>query len=196
MGTELPDLYKRSLRSRLLAERRALDPEEVDRASREIAARILALPEIADARAIALYQAMGNEISMEPLWRELVARGRQVLFPIVRPGTRVLAFSPARNPEDLSTGAFGIREPPAEWQIPLDQVEIFVVPALGFAPSGRRLGRGGGYYDATLAAAPQALRIGPCLESQLLDELPIEPHDEGVDVVVTPRRTLRTRRHG
>ena len=186
------DDEKAALRRRLLEARRALEPTVLHRASEALATRIAALPAVREARTVALYQALRNEIEMQPLWRMLAAAGKQVLFPRVRAGTRVLAFAPVDDPGELSVGSLGIREPPPERDAPLSTIDVFVVPALGFDRQGLRLGRGGGYYDATLAARPEAFRIGPCLE--ILDRVPGEEHDQPVDLVITPAETIRTPR--
>ncbi len=190
-----PRSAKQPLRQQLLAWRRGLSPDVLHEASRAIAGGIGALPEVRAARVVALYQALRNEIEMEPLWRELVLAGKQVLFPRIHPGTRQLAFALVDDPAELEVGALGVRQPPASRDVPLGSIDLIVVPALAFDAEGRRLGRGGGYYDATLAAHPAALRVGPCLEAALLDEVPAEVHDEAVDVVVTEARVLRPSRH-
>src|SRR5690606_31990191 len=118
---------KIALRRALVAERRALDPAVVAEASERIAARVVALPEIEGARTVALYQALRNEIGMEPLWRALEAMGKRVLFPRVRPHTRVLGFAPVDDPAELVVGALGVREPPREKEVEPTAVDVFVV---------------------------------------------------------------------
>ena len=51
-----------------------------------------------------------------------------------------------------------------------------------------RLGQGGGHYDRWLAHHPDTIRIGMAWDGQLVDELPVEPHDVPLDAVVTPTR--------
>jgi len=69
-------------------------------------------------------------------------------------------------------------------------IQLVLVPGLAFDPSFNRLGRGGGYYDRCIAAlrrapAPPKI-IGLCLEQQVLNEIPVEAHDQKVDALVTP----------
>lgn len=187
-------LHKDPLRKRLLERRRSLDPSLVHEASSAIAGRIASLPEVREARTVALYQALRNEIETTALWEALRPGGRRILFPRIVAGTRVLAFAPVDDPAELVVGALGVSQPPAGSDVPLEEIDVFVVPALAFDTGGRRLGRGGGYYDATLSAAPGAFRIGPCLDEQLLDRIPAEAHDQPVDVVITPEREVRSRR--
>lgn len=179
---------KDQLRRRLLEERRALDPVQLEADSERIATRIAALPEMERVETVALYRALRGEVRTAPLWEILRRRGIRVVFPRAVPGSRVLCFAPVDDPADLVPGALGVHEPQGD-PIDLQSIDLFVVPGLGFDAKGRRLGRGGGYYDATLAAHPPAVRVAPCLRT--LQAVPAESHDEGVDVVVTPEQVLR-----
>ena len=179
---------KPPLRARLIAERRAVPAEELAAGSAAIVRRILELPEIASARVVTLYQPLKGELAVEPLWRALEARGVACLFPRVITRSRVLAFGTA---DVLRPGVLGIHEPAPGTERDLRDIDVFVVPGVAFDETGGRMGHGAGYYDATLAAAPRAFRIGACLDRFLLPELPRESHDQPIDLLVTPTRTLR-----
>ena len=65
-------------------------------------------------------------------------------------------------------------------------LDAILVPGVAFTRDGRRLGRGGGYYDRLLARCPaHVVRIGVCFECQILDALPLEAHDQRVHIVIT-----------
>jgi 5-formyltetrahydrofolate cyclo-ligase len=117
--------------------------------------------------------------------------GVRVLFPRSVPGDRRLRFA-ACAPGELVPGPLGAREPPSGApDVAPDEIDCVLVPGLGFSLDGHRLGRGGGHYDATLAAMPRATRIGVAFEAQLMPTLPREPHDASLDALVTEARTLR-----
>lgn len=87
---------------------------------------------------------------------------------------------------ELSTGAFGIREPadnlPA---VPIEAIDAFICPGLAFDPHGGRLGRGRGFYDRMLAQArADALKVGACYESQYVKDTHAEAHDVHMDHVI------------
>ncbi len=72
--------------------------------------------------------------------------------------------------------------------MPLPSIDLIAVPGVAFDASGRRLGRGGGYYDATLAQLPAgAVRVGLAFEVQIVPSVPDEQHDATLDTVVTER---------
>jgi 5-formyltetrahydrofolate cyclo-ligase len=72
-------------------------------------------------------------------------------------------------------------------------VDVVLVPATALTPHGDRLGQGGGWYDRFLADVdPGCTKIGVCFDAQLVEELPTEPHDVRLDVVVTELGAHRT----
>jgi 5-formyltetrahydrofolate cyclo-ligase len=97
----------------------------------------------------------------------------------------------ACEPAELVRGPLGAAEPPAgAAETPLQDVDAFVIPGVGFSEDGLRLGRGGGYYDVTLKLCPRAARVGVGYDLQVLPSLPRDPHDVPLDAIVTETRTL------
>jgi 5-formyltetrahydrofolate cyclo-ligase len=114
----------------------------------------------------------------------------RLVFPRSIPGERRLAFARAA-PGALVRGPLGALEPPpGAPEVALDEIECVLVPGVAFSEDGLRLGRGGGYYDATLKHMPRARRVGLAFDAQVLPALPREPHDVPLDAVVTETRTL------
>jgi len=185
---------KRTLRAALLATRSALEPEQVALASRQVCALVAARPAFANARRVALYSALAGEIDLSPLAEQLRARGDRAFYPrIERRDPPLLAFHQVDDAKSLLLSPWGIPTPPQDAPcIALEELELFVVPGLGFDRRGGRLGFGKGFYDATLALAARAPRIGVCHPFQLLDQVPLRPEDEPMDLVVTPALFLVT----
>ncbi len=91
----------------------------------------------------------------------------------------------------LVVGAFGIPEATGE-PIAAETIDVVLVPGLAFTPNGLRLGQGGGHFDRFLEhLPPEVVTIGVCFGEQIVDDLPIEPHDRPVDIVVTDRAAFR-----
>ena len=133
---------------------------------------------------VALYAPKSTEVDTATLDAELRARGLRVAYPRVVAGTRVLELAETAI-DMLAIGTYGIREPIGA-ALELAEVAAFVVPGIAFDRDGGRLGWGHGYYDATLAAArPGALRIGLAFDCQVVERIPRDAHDIGVDLVVT-----------
>jgi 5-formyltetrahydrofolate cyclo-ligase len=184
---------KRALRSDLIARRARLSPDERAARSRAIAERIEQLPAFRDAKVLAVYAALGTEVDPGEIARRAIARGVRVAFPRAL-GDRLLAFAVCA-PAELVRGPLGAAEPPPlAPAIDARALECLVMPGVGFSEDGLRLGRGGGYYDATLRTLPAVARVGLAFEVQLVPTLPREPHDAPMDAVVTEARVLSFRR--
>ncbi|HTJ44150.1 MAG TPA: 5-formyltetrahydrofolate cyclo-ligase [Kofleriaceae bacterium] len=136
---------------------------------------------------VALYAPVASEVDTRPIGLRALARHLRVAYPRVLAPHR-LAFALAA-PDELERGAFKIPEPRAD--APIVSPDAFIVPGIAFDRTGARIGWGHGYYDATLAAAPAALRCGVAFESQLVAYVPVDPTDAHVHVVITERAVHR-----
>jgi 5-formyltetrahydrofolate cyclo-ligase len=184
---------KGALRAAIVAARARLTPEERQARSLVIARRVEALDAVRAARTLAAYAALGAEVDPSPLVEVAAARGVRVVFPRVVPGDRRLSFASCA-PGELQRGALGAGEPPpGALDVPLDAIDAVILPGVAFTPDGHRLGRGGGYYDATLAAMPRALKVGLAFDLQIVPSLPFEAHDVRLDAIATELRLLLSR---
>ena len=181
---------KRALRSELIAARARMTPDERSAKSRAVADRLDEVPAFREAIVVAVYAPLGTEVDSSEIARRALARGARVAFPRSVPGQRRLVFARA-EPRELVRGPLGAFEPPpAAQELPPGEIDCVILPGVAFSLDGLRLGRGGGYYDATLREMPRAIRIGVGFDVQLVPELPREPHDATLDALVTDARVL------
>lgn len=166
-------LDKRALRSELLLSRRHRAPP-----------RFGPLALLDGLHLVASYVPMATE----PDPRALPPPGVAVCYPRLPAEGRVLRFALADGPL-VPAARGGFLEPTGPLVDPTT-IEAFLVPGLAFTTGGGRLGRGGGFYDATLAAFPGALRIGLCAPEELRERLPLQPHDALVDLVLAGDRLI------
>jgi 5-formyltetrahydrofolate cyclo-ligase len=132
-----------------------------------------------------MYAAKGSEVDTAAIDEGARARGFVVAYPRVIGDARTLAFHAARI-DELVPARFGLREPLAGAPaIELPGIAAFLMPGLAFDRRGGRIGWGRGHYDATLAAAPDALRVGLAFDFQLVDGVPCEAHDAPLHVIIT-----------
>jgi 5-formyltetrahydrofolate cyclo-ligase len=195
--TERDGDRKRAVRQAVLAARAELSPADRADASAAVAQRLLDLPEVRSAAVVAAFVGVGTELDTTSLLDLLHDRGTRVLLPVLRPDDS-LDWRQYAGRDQLVTGRRGLPEPAEPGGDPAPQlrdVDVVVVPGVCYDAAGRRLGRGGGSYDRALAGLPgRVLRVGVALDSEIIEAVPAEPHDELVDVVVTPSRTIRTDR--
>lgn len=183
---------KQGWRKELEARRRALTPQDVQVKSGEVLGHFAALPFLAAARVVALYSAQPFEVQTEGL---VALAGDRAVFPRVVGKGQALALHRAPTAGDLEPGTLGLLEPRAgSPAVAPGDVDVWILPGVGFGRDGARLGRGAGYYDRTLALArPGAVKVGVCFDCCLVEGLPMEPHDAFVDWVVTEREAVRCR---
>lgn len=197
INNQLP--AKSQHRQRLLAQRRALTPEQVRQASARVAARVWRLPVMARSRRLALYFPVSGELDCTPIISMAWRRRREIFLPVVT-GTE-LRFAPFTPDSQLASNRFGIAEPVCsddEW-LTARELDVIFSPVVGFDASGHRLGMGGGYYDRTLAflALRENFRrphfIGLAYAFQQISTVPHQKHDVQLEAVVTDTATFHYR---
>ena len=143
-----------------------------------------ALPQVHQAQTLFLFYGVGTEPHTSELIDRLLAVGKTVALPRMLPGHHmdVLMHDPVCP---LVQNKFGLWEPAASCvALTPDQIDLVLVPALCYDRKHFRLGMGGGYYDRWLEHY-HGTTVGLCRSALLQDRLPVEPHDQPVDLVVT-----------
>lgn len=180
---------KRQLREDIYHRLKNLSEKERAAESRSLCRRILELLP-ATSLSFAAFSSLRSEPALFPLLQELLKRGERLYLPRVENGKIVF-----RRVEDLRTlkpGSFNILEPRRDAEL-LDPSTLHtaLIPGVAFDRTGNRLGRGNGGYDIWIAAQrkanPQTKFYGICFEAQLVQQVPVEPHDQKVDTIVTAR---------
>ena len=128
------------------------------------------------------------------LIRQCLARGKRVAVPLVNALENAMVPLLIKDPEkDLAPGYYGIPEPDPRKSLRVDarEIDAAVIPGSVFDVRGGRLGYGGGYYDRFLVYdAPRAKRVGLAFEMQLVERVPVQPHDQPLDILVTEERIV------
>jgi len=178
---------KRLLRARMRATLQALPEEYIRAAGKIITERVLSLPRVADASSVFVYVSRPKEPDTLAQIRWALSRGKRVYVPRCL-GEGHMAAVRIMGLDDLKPGYMGILEPElsAEQAAP-DAPDVIVVPCLSADRHGGRLGWGGGYYDRFLKRKGHALTVCPCFERMLLEDIPKEPFDVDVDLVISER---------
>ena len=185
---------KAAVRAEARARLRAISPESRASAGERIAERVWTLPDIASAKAILLYASLPEEVPTDSIGREALRRGITVTYPRCLPETRLMTLHVLKELEELrEAGSYGIREPDLACpRLELRDIDVILVPGLGWDRKGGRLGRGAGYYDRLFADPDcRAFRCGLFFAAQEFEALPVDPWDVPLDAVVTEGDALR-----
>lgn len=189
---------KIELRDRMKRVRRALGPDARAARSEKIARRVVGLPVWSRAGTVAVFVPMKMEVDAGLIERAAREDGKRVVAPRMVPPTpgapihewhlELRVFEDGVDP--VESGHM-VREPPLE--APLvdpSEVDLIVVPGLAFDPRGGRIGYGAGHYDGLLPHIRAGARVGVAFDFQLIAEVPEEPSDARVDLVVTDERVV------
>ena len=141
------------------------------------------------ARVVMFYVSLKDEVDTIPMIDEALETGKRVCVPVIlKEGKKLIAGEIKNRLEDLEKQHFGIYQPHENRvkEVPLDDIDLVVVPGIAFDKRNMRLGRGHGYYDRFLCCLPnKAKTIGLAFDFQLVDNLPHQPHDIPVWKTIT-----------
>ena len=187
-------MTKKQVRRRFLRRLRG-QPERARQAkSRSIARRLRRLDAYRRAKILLCYVSFDGEVETLPILRKALSDGKRVAVPaIVPPSKRLLAVEIRDADRDLSAGHFGIPHPRVTARrVPLEKLDLVLVPGVAFDRRGRRLGRGGGYFDRFLGKVPEDVwKVGLAFDFQLVGkDLPEEKHDFPMCRVVTNKEVI------
>ena len=185
------------LRRAMLAARDQLDPASRYEKSKHIHRLVLEHPSVLAAEHLFIYVHVRSEVETLPLIEHLLALGKRVSVPLTLPKEgRLLAVEITQPRTELAPGCFGILEPiNKQAAVKPSTIDIAIVPGSVFDLLGARLGYGGGFYDRFLSHdAPQALRMSLAYAMQLAEQVPLEAHDQLMDIIVTEEQLYDCRR--
>jgi len=186
------DDAKRALRADLRERRATMSGSARETATAGITAQLDALVTSIGARSVSCYLSTSSEPNTRDFVRAAVARGIRVLLPVTRVDG-LLDWSVATEDGDIEEGLFGLPEPTGELLGPIavNDVDLMVIPAAAVDRNGMRLGWGRGYFDKTIGSMENCPPVYAVIfDSELLDRVPSEPHDQPVSGVVTPTQTI------
>lgn len=184
---------KAELRKRLRGVRQAAPASACSARSSAIVARLLELPEVVQARRVALFFPIEerHEVDLRALHQQLQARGQSTWYPAIDADTRVMTFRRVVDTAELEERGLGFAEPAPDAE-EASELDVVVVPCLAIDDRGYRIGYGAGFYDRCLPRfCPPAFAVAVAYDYQLLVEVPNTSRDVAVAAVVTDTRTLR-----
>ena len=187
-------MNRNRLRKTKLATRDQLAPPQRQEKSKQIFSLLITHPVIIAANHLFIYVHFRSEVETMSLINQLLASGKRISVPVTLLKQSSLLAVQLTDPEkQLQPGCYGIPEPTpaqiAKATVNPTTIETVLIPGSVFDQTGGRLGYGGGFYDRFLTkSAPQASRIGLAYELQMVDKVPMQPHDQYMDFVITEQQ--------
>ena len=194
-------MNKSDLRRQLKAARKAFTPTNRRLAARASLRLALRHGLLLRAQRIGFYLPQGGEFDVHPLLDQALMMKRQCYLPMLPRRGRVMRFGQVGRKTRMTKNRYGIAEPVDARALRARQLDLLLMPLVGFDRQGHRLGMGGGYYDATLAymrhrrSWRKPRLVGVAYECQRVDVLPHDPWDMPLDAVLTERQLYRFNHH-
>jgi len=190
----VPDDAKSTLRRRVSACLKALEPADRLARSQRAVVRLLSSDEYRRAQTIGAYVSFGSEVLSGAFLDACLHDGKTLALPRIREQDCSMSFHAITSlAADLETNRMGFSEPKATQPvIAPGSLDLLIVPGVAFDERLNRLGRGKGFYDRFLAHLElHAAICALAYECQMVDNIPTLPHDRMVQAVFTEDRTLR-----
>ena len=132
------------------------------------------------AKSVLLFWSLPDEIDTHSFVKKW-ARQKQLFLPVIQDGK--MYIKPYTDEKDMAEGSFKILEPQTLLFGDINQIDVFVIPAVAFDKENNRLGRGKGFYDKLLCLV-SAYKIGIAYPEQIVDVIPTEKHDIKMDIIL------------
>lgn len=182
---------KHKIRHSILKKRNNLTKDQVAFKSSVIAKNLISTNEFKKAKNVMVYIAKDNEVETVSIINASFERNKSVCAPCVNIKNHTIrpAVINCIN-TGLARRHFGIMEPKRKCKIK-SKIDLIITPGIAFDLSGHRLGWGKAYYDKFLENMADTPKIGLAYEVQIVEKLPIDPHDVAMDIVITEKRLIR-----
>ena len=186
-----PHSSKPAIRSTLKGTLSAISPTDRTAQSKQLAEHLIGSELYRSAGTILAYAALPSELDLDPFINNALADGKRVCIPAIDWASKSMQPAAIENlDDDLEIGRYGVRSPRDRCLLVEPQnIDLILVPGLGFDRDLNRLGRGAGFYDRMIESicttSTGRVVVGVCYSCQIVERIPTEPHDFPMDRVIT-----------
>lgn len=161
----------------------ALTPQQRLAASTELLNRLAVHERFVAANVVMLFHSLPDEINTHQFIEDWAER-KTLLLPVVQ-GDDLELRRYIKGEQMCETG-YHIEAPQSHIFTDLSAIDLVIVPGVAFDDAGNRMGRGRGYYDRFLSqhTLSKAYKLGICYKQQMIENIPVEPHDIRMDEVI------------
>lgn len=185
---------KQEIRNEISTFFNSLSKDVLEANTRIIENRLFEFANFLESKIVMLYVNGENEVATDAIIKRAYEFNKIVVLPAFDTAKSKMKLMKVDNPAtDLAPGPRGILEPdPARCKtVPLDCIDIAIVPGIAMDEKGSRMGSGDGFYDRIIPDLPMTTRkVGLVFEGQLVPQVPMESHDKHVDIIITEKRVI------
>ena len=186
------NMDKKQLRLNLKRRLNQMSDEQRIAKSKKILNSLLATPEFKTASTILIYLSLPEEVDSTEIILRAWQQSKVVSVPKIDWNqVKMIPVTLNSITTGFSTEVMGLRNPVEGVPVPLQEIDLVLMPGLGFDKKGNRLGRGGGYYDRFCANPDlNASKCGLAFSEQLVDNIPVTERDQALDLLVTDNEVI------
>ena len=185
---------KAEIRKQIATQLEALDDKIRKQKNDTIETRLFEFANFLESKIVLLY--VNNTLEVDT--RSIIARsydyGKIVVLPSFEPDNDSIILRKIDNAKtDLKPGGQGLLVPdPQRCKIvPIERIDIAIIPGVALDEKGGRIGSGDGYYDRLIPDLPLTTRkVALAFEDQLINQIPMEAHDRYVDIIISDERII------
>ncbi|MFP4031478.1 MAG: 5-formyltetrahydrofolate cyclo-ligase [Desulfococcaceae bacterium] len=186
---------KASIRDETVRMIRAFTEAELRERIQKIEAQLLDFANFIESSIPLLYLPKGVEVPTENIIRMAFQHHKIVVLPAFSRERKTIAPLKVDDfDRDLKdSGPRGVPEPDPKRckKVPMDRIDIAIVPGVAFDEKGGRIGTGTGYYDRVIPKLAQTTRkVALAYDDAIYPQVPMESHDKFVDIIVTDKRVI------
>jgi 5-formyltetrahydrofolate cyclo-ligase len=185
---------KSEIRRKTSAKREALSDKARAQKSQAIMESLFEFANFREARTVLFYMNSASEVATEGMIRRALQHEKFVALPWVdKKEERIIPMKIDDLDSDVKPGYGGIREPiPHQCKvIPVESIDLAIIPGIAFDERGGRIGHGTGFYDRFIPHLDVTTRkVALAFECQIVSQIPMEPHDRYTDIIITEKRVI------
>jgi 5-formyltetrahydrofolate cyclo-ligase len=185
---------KKEIRTRAFERLKALSEKEYANRCEMIEARLYEFANFLESKIALLYINRSGEVHTENIIKKCHSASKIVVLPMFYDSKYAMRLHKVDDFEsDTVTGPSGIREPNKQRckTVPIERIDIAIIPGIAFDTKGGRIGTGKGYYDRLIPKLPITTRkVALAMECQFFNQVPMESHDKHVDIIITEDRVI------
>jgi 5-formyltetrahydrofolate cyclo-ligase len=172
----------------------AIPKNELTQKTKQVEDRLFEFANFLESKISLLYINTDNEVNTKLIINRCFDKNRVVVLPAFNEERHEMALLKIDNVEtDLILGARGVLEPNADHckTVPIENIDIAIIPGIAFDEKGGRIGTGSGFYDRLIPKLSITTRkVALALECKLIQQIPMESHDKHVDIIITEKRII------
>ncbi len=182
---------KQNLRKKLLEQRKSLSEESYLQKSVQICKRLTEQAEFKKAQTIHCYVSINKrrEVNTHPLIKKMPEDRKRVVVPFMQIEKGTLLHIELNHYDDLKPNRWGVLEPQKGNEVDPKELDLVIVPMVGGDSHKNRIGYGKGFYDRFLQQ-PNCPKIGLLFEECLVEKVPVEGFDVGLDRIMTEDKVI------